>query len=116
MITVDDLRAGAEDWLATAEESHAVRRYHVAFEAARQSAELAGKALLLRAMGRFPKERAKAGPLAQTHLLPPEVDGRELQKLLREFTLGTDGFDRAVDAAGVARAISTARAMVAALR
>lgn len=115
MITFGELRAGAEDWLATAEESRRAGRYHVSYEAARQAAELAGKVLLLRATGKFPKEHAIAGALAQAGVLPDTLDRRALQKFLQDFTRGTYGFDRRLVESDVALGIEMARAMVIAV-
>lgn len=56
------------------------------------------------------------GQLAQSGLLPPGVDGRRLQRLLSEFTLGTYAFDVPVRERDVREALRLAERMVQALR
>lgn len=109
------LSEGARDWLATAREQSAAGRRHVAFEAARLASELAAKAILLEALGTFPKEHQVTGTLFAHGLVPESVEARDLARLLAEFTLGRYGFDRPTLGADVARAIGIAERMVAAL-
>jgi HEPN domain-containing protein len=88
------------------------RRLRVAFESARHAAELACKALLVHRVGHSPKTHLVAGDLAKAGLLPTGLSGRELHRLLAEFTLGTYGFDRELTTEDVDEAIRIASAVV----
>lgn len=90
------------------------RSNHVAFEAARHAAELAAKAILVRAGKEYPEQHAVAGKLAQHSLIPQGVEARKLQKLLSRFTLGTYGFEQPVHDADVSDALRMAERLVAA--
>ncbi len=110
----EQLWDGAAEWLAAAQQERASGRLRVAFEAARHSAELSAKALLVRATGSFPKSHTVAGQLHRAGLVPAGVEPKVLHRLLSDFTLGTYGFERPLEDAEVANAIALARAMLSA--
>lgn len=106
----------AEEWLDAGRSQLSEGRYHVAFEALRNAAELAAKALILRATGDFPQDHAVAGVLSRAGILPGKVDGRELHRLLVKFTLGPYGFDVTVHEKQVQAALRIAERMVEACK
>ncbi|HUR68117.1 MAG TPA: HEPN domain-containing protein [Candidatus Thermoplasmatota archaeon] len=112
----DLLVSGSEEWLAAARDELAAGRNRVAFESARHAAELACKALLLRATGSYPKTHDVSGQLAQTGALPSGITGRRLSRFLADFTAGTYGFSRELTGAHVEDAIQMAALCVAACR
>ena len=114
--TFDEVVELAEEWLDAGRSQYDEGRYHVAFEALRNAAELAAKALLLRATGAFVQDHSVAGPLAKAGAIPPKVDGRDLHKLLSRFTLGPYGFDVTIHEKDVASALRLADRMVKACR
>lgn len=116
MTEIDQLVEAAEMWLEAGRSEFESKRYPVAFEALRTAAELAAKAILLRATGSFPQSHAVAGPLVQNKLHPEGVNARELHKLLSSFTLGAYGFDKPIHAREVQAALRIAGRMVRACR
>lgn len=115
MTTFEQVAERARMWLATGEAELKAGRLPVAFEACRTAAELAAKALLLRAQKPFPQSHMVAGELQQAGLMPAGVDGKRLHGLLSKFTLGTYGFDQPVHRAEAQEALRIARRMVSAL-
>ena len=109
--------AHAQIYLESAEANRdrGARWLPVAYDEARHAAELAGKALLLRKTGSYPK-RGKAGHrigslLAREGLVPRGLDFLDLNGLLDHHTRGAYGFGRPFGAHEVEIAIETARAM-----
>lgn len=116
MTEVDRLVAAAEMWLAAGRSEFESKRYPVAYETLRTAAELAAKAILLRATGSFPQSHAVAGPLVQNKLHPEDVSAKELHKFLTSFTLGAYGFDKPIHSSEVRAALRIAERMVRACR
>lgn len=106
----------AEEWLGAGQSQMEEGRSHVAFEALRNAAELAAKALILRKTGDFPQDHAVAGILAKQGLMPSKVDGRDLHRLLAKFSLGPYGFDATIHEKDVREALRLAERMVGACR
>lgn len=114
--TFDHVVDLAQEWLEAGKAQLVDGRHHVAFEALRNAAELAAKALLLRSTGAFPQDHAVAGLVARAGVLPASVDGRDLHRLLTKFTLGPYGFDADVHEKDVIAARRIAERMVRACR
>lgn len=112
----EDVVALAEEWLGAGIAELEEGRHHVAFEALRNAAELAGKALLLRQTASFPQDHAIAGLLARADLVPSDVDARDLHRLLSRFTVGPYGFEVTVHRKDVIAARRIAERMVKACR
>jgi HEPN domain-containing protein len=68
-----------------------VPRLAVAFAEARHALELGCKVRLLQLVGEYPRRHDVAGDLFQAGGVPPEVDARRLDRLLRQFTRGEYG-------------------------
>jgi HEPN domain-containing protein len=82
------LIALASEYLASAQDSLRAHRANAAFESARHAAELAGKAMLLQAIGEYPKRHDIGGALHAAGLVPSEVDPVRLDKLLALYLRG----------------------------
>ena len=82
---------GAEEWLRAAGSEANAGRLRVAFEAARHSAELSAKALLLRKQGNsrswdrrkrsasYPKSHTVASELHRSSIVPKGVEAKQLR-------------------------------------
>lgn len=113
--TYEQVSALAEEWLDAGRSQLADGRYHVAFEALRNAAELAAKALILKHSGQFPQEHAVGGLLAKLGKMPARVKGSDLHRLLVKFTVGPYGFDVTIRESDVTDALRIAERMVAGL-
>ncbi|MFA5862315.1 MAG: HEPN domain-containing protein [Candidatus Thermoplasmatota archaeon] len=101
----------AEDYWESARDNLAKQRYNVAFEAARHAAELAGKAMLLRKIGDFPKRHDIGGDLHRAKLVPVGVDAATLDEFLADYLRGRYEWDEA-DPKEAQRAVALARKML----
>lgn len=108
------LLEGAKEWLEGARMNHKAGRKHAAFECYRQAAELAGKILLARSTGTYPREHDISGALAHAKLMPEGVKAGQLKDFLLEFTRGTYAFDRPIHEAELQNAKRIAERMMAA--
>lgn len=102
----------AEEYLTAAEADLRARRLHVAFEAARHAAELAGKACLLDARGDYPKSHDIGRLLVAAGIAPSGVKPEALDRFLAQYLRGRYGAD-VVDVAAAEEALRMARVMVA---
>lgn len=108
-----DLVAGAREWLEAAQSELGEGRFRVAYEAARHAAELAAKAMLLEAKGRYPQRHDVSSDVEREGVRPSSVRFQELRKLLSSHTLGTYGFSRTVHRKDARWAVRIAERMVA---
>lgn len=106
------LRSRAEEWLGTARLAAQDGHRNAAYECARRAAELAGKALLQRKVGEYPKIHEIQGALAKAGLVPSSISPVALSGLLSDFTRGTYGFNEPVSDPEVSRAMRIASRMV----
>jgi HEPN domain-containing protein len=111
--TPENLVSRAAEWGSTARAALAQGSLHAAYDSARQSVELAGKALLQNEIGSFPKRHDIQGLLYQHGLLPPGGDARAFSALLSAWTRGTYGFEEPVSAEEAADAVHLSEKMLA---
>lgn len=110
----------ARNYLANARDTleHGPSRYAIAYDEARHAIELAGKVLLLRRTGDYPK-RGKTGHgiggrLGFLGLIPTAVDRHELSRVLDQHTRGSYGFLEEFTRMEVEEVVAMAGRMVAA--
>lgn len=113
---VEDLIARAQEFLDAAEDSFEKERYNVAYDDARQAAELACKAILQQTEGEYPKSHQVAGRMFDRERIPDGVDATDLSGLLGDYTRGRYGFDNPVTDDEVKAALRLARTLLEAAR
>lgn len=102
----------AQQYLRAAEFSRREGDFDAAFENARTAAELAGKSLLEAAGVPYEEEHNVAGALTHHNLMPPNVEGRRLSRLLAQFTRGVYGFREPIHERDVEEALRMARRLI----
>lgn len=120
MTEVEAMLGHARNYLANARDTveHGPSRYAIAYDEARHAIELAGKVLLLRRTGDYPK-RGKTGHgiggrLGFHGLIPASVDRHDLSRVLDQHTRGSYGFQEEFTRSEVEEVIAIAEWMVAA--
>lgn len=109
-----DLARRAADWLRMAELGHQDGRHEAAYECARTACELAGKSMLQRKLGRYPRSHEVQGDLFREGLIPPGVSAKRLSGLMADTTRGTYGVGPRVTSQEALTAIGLAKRMVGA--
>ena len=103
----------AQEFLAAARSNTGAGRPAVAFDEARHAAEVAAKALHLKATGTdFGKGHAVAGPLNALGLLPAQVPERKWVRFFQEHTRASYGYFEDFTDAEVHNAITWATVML----
>lgn len=109
------LRDRAREFLEAARTSLAAERFNVAFDEARDAAELAAKALLCRRDGTYPAAHNVAGPLQTARLIPRGLSPKALSRLLSAASRGRYGISEPVTRVEAKDAVAAAEALCAAL-
>lgn len=112
----DDLLSRSREFLDAAQDSFEKERYNVAYDDARQAAELACKAILQETEGDYPRSHEVQGRMFQRDRIPDGIEARELSRLLGDYNRGRYAFDDPVDEDEARDALKLARTLHEAAR